>query len=254
MKTLIRVVGFYGIGFALTIILSITQRISGIDAGKIVLPQFGPGLAALVMLVLFRRDGWKPALSHHGIPFPKYLGALGIPILASAILFAMCNWFVRPLSVTLPDTASFAVMLGGMLLGAFGEELGWRGYLQNLLDKRANGFIAFLVVGILWGCWHVGNYPNGPMYMLYFVLFTIGCSGVMAWLLRGTNYNVVVATLFHCSVNAGFYLLKDAMTDLRMIALIGIVWAGAAAVLVVFNRGDFFRLKAKGAVVTPTNS
>jgi hypothetical protein len=56
------------------------------------------------------------------------------------------------------------------------------------------------------------------------------------------------------SVNAGFYPLKDAMTDLRMIALIGIVWAGAAAVLVAFNLRDFLQLKAKGTVVTPLNT
>jgi membrane protease YdiL (CAAX protease family) len=134
-------------------------------------------------------------------------------------------------------------MLGGMLLGAFGEELGWRGYLQSVLSSRLNGLIAFLLVGVLWGLWHVGNYQNGPTYMLFFVFSTIGYSAVMAWLLQGTNYNVVLACLFHFAVNAGFYLLKDALADFRLIALNGFVWMCAAAVIVALNRKDFLRLR-----------
>jgi membrane protease YdiL (CAAX protease family) len=247
MKTLIRVVSFYAITFLFTIVLSIVQQATGIDAGKIVLPQFGPGLAALAMMVLFRRDDWKPAISIRQIPFRKYLGALGIPVLASIILFLIYTRVISPLSVPLADVTSLALMLGGMVLGAFGEELGWRGYLQNLLDERLNGFAAFVLVGILWGLWHVGNYLNGPTYMLFFVLFTVGCSGVMAWLLRGTDYNVVLASLFHFAVNAGFYLLKDALADMRLIALNGIVWMSAAAILVAFRRKEFLRFRNESA-------
>ncbi|MBV7336674.1 CPBP family intramembrane metalloprotease [Chloroflexi bacterium TSY] len=145
------------------------------------------------------------------------------------------------------------IVFGGMLLGAFGEELGWRGYAQNLLDRHLNGLVAFLVVGVLWGLWHVGNYQNGPIYMLFFVLSTIGYSAVMAWLLQGTNYNVVMACLFHFSVNAGFYLLKDVLTDVRLIALNGIIWMGAAVVIVTLNREQFLRIYQKNVVVSRTN-
>jgi membrane protease YdiL (CAAX protease family) len=138
-------------------------------------------------------------------------------------------------------------MLGGMLAGAFGEELGWRGYLQSGLNRRLNGFFAFLLVGILWGLWHVGNYQNGPAYMLFFVFSTIGYSAVMAWLLQGTNYNVILACLFHFAVNAGFYMLINALTDLRLMALNGLVWMAAAVVIVVLNRKDFLRVRNEAA-------
>jgi membrane protease YdiL (CAAX protease family) len=253
MKTVIRVGAFYGIAFVFTVVLSIAQQFSGIDAGRIVLPQFGPGLAAVAMMVLFRKDGWKPAISLKGIPFRRYLGTLGIPILFSVVLFLTYRLFIRPLNVPPTDAVSFTIVLCGMLLGALGEELGWRGYLQNLLDKRINGLAAFLIVGILWGLWHVGNYLNGPTYMLCFVLFTVGCSAVMAWLLRGTDYNVVLAGLFHFAVNAGFYLLQDGLADLRLIALTGIVWMGAAAAVVALQRKVFLRLPKDGADAQPQN-
>jgi membrane protease YdiL (CAAX protease family) len=247
MKTFVRVVVFYGVTFIFTIILAIVQQASGIDAEKIVLPQFGPGLAALVMLALFRKDNPKITIAFKRISFLKYLGALGLPIVVSALLFLIYSQFIHPLSIASTNAASFTLILGGMLLGAFGEELGWRGYLQNLLDRRLNGLIAFLLVGVLWALWHVGNYSNGPMYMLFFMFSTIGYSAVMAWLLRDTHYNVVLACLFHFGVNAGFYILADALTDLRLMALNGFVWIGIAAVIVVINRKDFLRLRKENA-------
>ena len=143
------------------------------------------------------------------------------------------------------------IMVGGMLLGAFGEELGWRGYAQNLVERHLNRLIAFLLVGILWGLWHVGNYQNGPIYMLFFVFSTIGYSAVMAWLLQGTNYNVVLACLFHFAVNAGFYMLKGALTDLRLIVLNGIVWIGAAVIIVALNGKDFLQFRKKNTDTQP---
>jgi membrane protease YdiL (CAAX protease family) len=247
MKTLIRVGVFFGITFVFTIILSVIQQALGIDAEKIVLPQFGPGLAALVMVMVFRGDNVKFTISFKGIPLLKYLGAISIPIVVSTILFLIYRQYISPISIPHTNASSFVIMLGGMLLGAFGEELGWRGYLQNMLSRRLNGLIAFLLVGVLWGLWHIGNYQNGLTYMLFFVLSTIGYSAVMAWLLQGTNYNVVLACLFHFAVNVGFYILMDALADLRLIALNGIVWIGAAVIIVAFNRKGFLQFRKKNA-------
>ena len=245
MKSLVRIGVFFGITFVFTIILAIVQQALGIDTNKISLPQFGPGLAAIVMLMVFRSDHVKFTITFKGIPFLKYLGAIGIPIVVPVILFLVYNQFIDPLSIPTIDTSSLLIFLGGILLGAFGEELGWRGYAQKLLERNLNGLIAFLVVGVLWGLWHVGNFQHGLTYMLFFVFSTVGYSAVMAWLLQGTNYNVVLATLFHFAVNVGFYILQDAMADLRLAALNGLVWMGAAVVVVALNRKDFLQFGQK---------
>lgn len=64
------------------------------------------------------------------------------------------------------------------LLIAFGEEYGWRGYLQGEMVKlgRARGI---LLVGIIWGLWHAPviamghNYPGYPL--LGILLMTLYC-------------------------------------------------------------------------------
>lgn len=262
MKSLVAIGMFSGITFVFTVIFAIFQQIFEIDANTISLPQFGPGFAAIVMLTVFRRIMFRSIVFRNdvrfvftfkGIHFLKYLGAIGIPLVVPIVLFQTYNHFISPLSIPSTSATSLMIIFVGMLLGAFGEELGWRGYAQNLLDRHLNGLVAFLVVGVLWGLWHVGNYQHGPIYMLFFVLSTIGYSAVMAWLLQGTNYNVVLAGLFHFSVNAGFYLLKDVLTDVRLIALNGIIWTVAAVIIVTLNREQFLRIRPKNVVVSRTS-
>jgi membrane protease YdiL (CAAX protease family) len=182
-------------------------------------------------------------VSFQGIPLWKYLAAIGVPIGISIILFLIYNQFINPVTLLPVDASSLAMILVGMLVGAFGEELGWRGYLQKMLGARLNGLVAFIIVGVLWGLWHVGNYQNGAAYVLFFVLSTIGYSAVMAWLIQTAGYNVIPAALFHFAVNAGFYILKDALTDVRLIALNGIVWMGVAVIIVALNRKEFLGMR-----------
>ena len=241
MKTVIRVATFYGLTFVFTIILAIVQQFSGLDAEKIILPQFGPGVAAVVMIAWFRSDNLKITIAPNRVSFSKYAVAFGLPMLVSTLLFLIYSQFIHPLTISFPNAASFTIMVGGMLLGAFGEELGWRSYLQNLLDKRLNEVAAFLLVGVLWSLWHVGNYQNGVLYMLFFTLATIGYSAMMAWLSRDDDYNVILAGLFHFAVSLGFFMLKDALADLRLMALNGLVWIGIAAFIVLLRKQDFLR-------------
>ncbi len=233
MKIFRKIGLFFVITFVFTILLSIVQQLLGIDPTQVSLPQFGPGIAALVMLRLFRKDQVKLTVTLKDSHPLKYLAALVMPLVVPAILFLVYNQFIAPISVPSINGPAFLVMLVGIMLGAFGEELGWRGYAQNLLTRERNNVVAFLVVGVLWGVWHIGNFQNGPVFMLFFVFSTIGYSAVMGWLVQGTNSNVVLPTLFHFSVNVGFFILQNALSDVRVAALNGMVWMGAAVLVVL---------------------
>lgn len=238
MKIFTRIGLFYVSTFVFTIILVVVQQLLGLDPTQLSLPQFGPAAAAVFMLIAFKSDQAKLTITFRGIPFVNYVAALGIPLVVPVLLFLIYNQFIAPLTPPPIAAASFMLLLGGILVGAFGEEVGWRGYAQQMLANRLNRTSAFLITGVLWGVWHIGNFQHGLLYMAFFVLSTIGYSAVMDWLLRGTNYNVVLATLFHFGVNAGFYILQDAMTDIRLVVLNGLVWGGAAVVVAFLNRNN----------------
>jgi len=245
MKTSVKVVSFYILTFVFTIILGGIQQVLKIDAEKIILPQLGPGLAALVMLAVFRKDNAKLTIAVRGRQILKYIGAVGIPLLVSAVLFIIYRQFVGQLSIQSISGFPLLILFGGIILGAFGEELGWRGYLQRVVEGKVNVLIAALLVGILWGLWHVGNYQYGLLYLLFFVLSTIAYSIIMVWLLQGTDNNLVVAWLFHFAVNAGFYLLRGALADFRLMVLNGIAWTVVAVVIIALNRKDFLPLRKR---------
>ena len=51
-----RVVVFYILTFVFTIVLGGIQEAAGLSQTSIILPQWAPGLAALLMLLIFRKD------------------------------------------------------------------------------------------------------------------------------------------------------------------------------------------------------
>jgi membrane protease YdiL (CAAX protease family) len=85
---------------------------------------------------------------------------------------------------------------------AFGEEYGWRGYLQNELLKlgRVRGV---LLVGVIWGVWHwpiilMGyNYPGHPLLgLLLMTLYTIGLAIVLGYAVLKSG-SVLLAAFLH---------------------------------------------------------
>lgn len=85
---------------------------------------------------------------------------------------------------------------------AFGEEYGWRGYLQAEICKlgRVRGV---LIVGVIWGIWHwplilMGwSYPGYPlMGLLLTVLFTIALAVALGYVVFRTG-SILLAAYLH---------------------------------------------------------
>jgi membrane protease YdiL (CAAX protease family) len=85
--------------------------------------------------------------------------------------------------------------------GPIGEELGWRGYLLPKLQQRSGPLIASLLIGTLWGIWHLPDFFNpesvqsslGLIFFIPFVVGTISNSVIMTWLYNKTKASVLVA-------------------------------------------------------------
>ena len=95
-----------------------------------------------------------------------------------------------------------------MLMGGIGEESGWRGILQPELARRWGLFKGTLLVGLIWGYWHLpvnlAGY-NGPQHpiltaLLIFPIHTVAMSFGLAWLTR-QSASVWPAALAHAANN-----------------------------------------------------
>lgn len=126
-----------------------------------------------------------------------------------------------------PDAARVGLMivlqLGvGLVLAlatAFGEELGWRGFLAPRLIGRFGFGVGSVVTGLVWALWHVptlflANYhaevPRAFAMGCFFVSL-IGMSFVYHWL-RLRSGSVWPAVLMHASHNAAITLVFSALT------------------------------------------
>ncbi|MCL4561406.1 MAG: CPBP family intramembrane metalloprotease [Chloroflexi bacterium] len=100
-------------------------------------------------------------------------------------------------------------VLLGPILGiviTFGEEYGWRGYLQNELVKlgRVRGI---LLLGVIWGAWHwpiilMGfNYPDHPLLgVLLMTLYTTGLAFVLGYAVLRSG-SVLLSAFLHAVNN-----------------------------------------------------
>lgn len=85
-----------------------------------------------------------------------------------------------------------------------GEEIGWRGYLQNKLINGFGAFKGIIILGLVWGFWHMPialqgyNFPNHPFVEAFitYPLAGIALSLMIAYI--GFNrYSIFIGALIH---------------------------------------------------------
>jgi membrane protease YdiL (CAAX protease family) len=90
---------------------------------------------------------------------------------------------------------------------AFGEELGWRGYLLTSLQDKKLLYVS-LIIGAVWGSWHFPlillghNYPQHPVAGVgMMIVWCILLSPVMIYMVIKSK-SVITAAIFHGTLNA----------------------------------------------------
>jgi membrane protease YdiL (CAAX protease family) len=108
---------------------------------------------------------------------------------------------IEPLSAVILFCTIF--LLGGPLQ----EEPGWRGFALPRLQFLYNPIIASVILGFLWQLWHIplyftGFYPFDAMAIgMRFIGFLPGVI-VFTWLYNRSGGNLLIAVLFHASIDA----------------------------------------------------
>jgi membrane protease YdiL (CAAX protease family) len=127
---------------------------------------FGPALAAVIVRKWITREGfqdaglrlnfkagWKYYLVAFLFPFFTIPIALGVAVLYGARITGLS---AESLATIIP---LFVISIFLSLL-YFGEEFGWRGYLQNRIAP-GKPLLAALLTGLVWGVWHFAIVISG---------------------------------------------------------------------------------------------
>jgi membrane protease YdiL (CAAX protease family) len=176
-----------------------------------VLGMFAPMIAALIMRVFVSKEGLKGSL---GLlrSWKYYLAALLVPaVFVTAVVLIVQALGLGEFRWSLVGWLVYLTLLLKALpnvLFTLGEEYGWRGYLLPRLLPLGE-IRATLLVGLMWGPWHVPlllaglNYPgvNPWLAILVFLFTVVALSFVYTWFYVAASGSVLVVALLHQSNN-----------------------------------------------------
>ena len=244
----------YALAWALFPLIKISQLFG-------LLGLFAPALAAVLTSALVGGRGQATSLLRSlslwraGVGW--YALALGLPILISLAILGVAILGGAPTSIRMSPISALSALVFVMVVG---EELGWRGFAQPALERSRSPLSAALVVGLLWGFWHLPTFllpglPQAGIPFPAFLAFTTAASIVLAWLMRRSGGSVIIATLFHGSFNT-FGFLTPSLSLAERWWLTAVIYSLAAVLVVVLDKGMARRPSspaAQGGPVKPTS-
>lgn len=195
---------------------------------------FGPAVSAGIVVWWSGgslRSWWRPLLRWR-VPARYWIYALGLPV----VLFGAANVLVAVLGEEVhldrlgPAITGWLVwVVIGTPLAGLQEELGWRGFALGQLQARHAPLKATVVLGLVWGLWHLPFYGIG-------VLGVALIAFPLTWLWNRTG-SLLLCSVLHAAMAASVreLVLADLGTE-ALASIMGVLFA-AAVVLVVLTHG-----------------
>src|SRR5215208_1216005 len=241
----------------------------------------GPSVAGIVLTgLVYGREGFRNLLTRMRrwrVGARWYAVALlTAPLVFTAVLIPL--WLISP--VFLPGIFAseakvpFVLMniVVALIVGIF-EELGWTGFATpTLLRLRYSVLATGLIVGVLWGAWHLlfndiwasvaisGGLPPALFAVVWGLTFLAGqlpaYRVLMVWVYKRTNGSLLLAMLMHASYAASTFIINPlagpgAMSGASLLVY-SLVSAAATwvvvAMLAVATRGNLSRQPLRGQV------
>jgi membrane protease YdiL (CAAX protease family) len=191
--------------------------------------RIGPGWLAVIVLLF-------PALTAAAIGVDCLLG--GTPPGMDALRGILHN----PLLF-------FPGVLLSFFSGPFSEEFGWRGFALDPLLRRLGFAGASVVLGLIWGVWHLPLYfmPetwHGQMGFRIegfwaFVLGSVGLAILASRVYLGTAHSILAAMLVHLSANYSTQLIAGSSSpgySPRVSLLLNLALAAIGLAICVWQR------------------
>lgn len=204
--------------------LDLPFDVTGYSTVVVIIGAFAPLLAAITLIAC--EEGRKGIKSFFGraLDFrikPVYLFiALGLPLVIHVIAHYLALAVGLDVAQTLfPSEISIAPVILAipyfvlmLVIGGGQEEFGWRGYAQEPLQEKIGVIPASLVIGVIWGIWHLPLwFMAGDLHSAYsffaFVIMTTSISLIYAWLYNTSGKKLIVVLFFHAMNNTAAPLL-----------------------------------------------
>ncbi len=239
----------YGVFYCFIIAIGITQFVLKAKTLAEVLQVISAWTATFVFIVMFRKiypkDNPIQYIKRQFSERIKISTVLNI-ILLQFLIFLGCILFssytrnVSIKSLTVTSWITWLMTFGNNLIrGPLGEEIGWRGFVLNELQKKISPLKSAIIVGFAWGFWHtplwfVSGYSGIQLleYIACFLIYIIAAS-VIITAFYNLNHNLLIPIMIHQLFN--YFLAMqtgDALQNLMVTCLLYLI---TAVVFVMIN-------------------
>ena len=238
---------FFALAFAFTWALLPS---AGLSIPISLLALTGPAVAALATALLSGRrelNDLGARVTEWRVPARWYALALLLPLAVTAIRTAIETFSGVVGPVELQPIAVLSLVVFVLVAG---EEIGWRGFALPRLQARYGPWRASAIIGFVWAVWHFPLFlmPSMPQYgtpFLSYVPYLVALSLIMTVMSMQTRGSVIVATIFHGSVNT-IGIVNDGANAMQR-GWSNAVSYGIAAMIAV----ALVRKSSRGAVPAP---
>lgn len=229
----------------------------GLSLFLMILGLLVPAVVSLLMVVTskspaLKKDYREKLNGFHRLNLSNVLPAIlvfGAVIVVSILVSLLFGESVAQFSFV--DGFSFSIhgipTLFALILAAFLEELGWRGYAQDAVAAGRNWFTAALIFGVLWSFWHLplffiaGTYQRNILemnlwYMVNFFVSALPVSFFMTWVYVKSRRSIFACALVHFVVN----FLQEQIALTQVTKCIETAVFSLFVVLIVLANGDLF--------------
>jgi membrane protease YdiL (CAAX protease family) len=237
---------------------------------------FAPALATIVVRRWVTREGFADAGLR--LPprstWPLVLFAWLSPLVVVGVIALLAAALGLPVQApSRPDLPPLPILVLSSIVGAliatpilWGEEFGWRGYLQLRLAP-GRPVDAAILTGLIWGIFHYPvillgfeGYEDPRWGLLLFPVFTVLLSIIFGWLRQRTG-SVWVTCLAHSATNAIggsltalLFLSGDRFLLTSYAGVLGLLPLGAVCLWIVLGkRLASNRESLGGALLAPSN-
>ena len=173
------------------------------------LAVWSPALSAwMVILYTTGWNGFRGYLTRFKV-WRCGLGWALLIVILLPLIYYIGAWIKGEPSYTVWPFESVRVGLAAIgLMAILGpiEEFGWRDLLQPLWQRKYSPFTAAILVGIVWGIWHLPAFflsglPQSNWDVLPFLIGVIAVSVIITPLFNITRGGILLPMLFHFQLN-----------------------------------------------------
>lgn len=184
-------------------------------------------------------------------PLWVYAAAVTLPLVIGATTLGLTVAAGRPVHLGESEGLAGCALYFCYAIGLFllTEEAGWTGVLLPRLQVRLQPLAASVVLGVIWGLWHLpllnvpGERDHG-LPLLAFLLLIVPTRVLMTTLVNAGRGPVLVAALFHAAFNATCLYVGVVGNDHALIWTAGVVTTVLAMVTAVATRGRLLHPRA----------